>query len=293
MLLSSEDIYNSLELHIEAKAEFGDTEELTEANFIFPDDSDYVDFGEATEEWDIAQERPGLWENIRRKKEREGKKYRPAKPGDKDRPDPDAWKRAQGGEDNEMAVDQMKKMHMQLMEIDPMLSNIEFPDWTKDMISKAELYIQNVYDFVKSYKPGKYQDEYEEEDEDETYAEYKYIDPVTGEVFYFQRKGNYKKNGRMLSFVSKAAEYQGRKVTLNKPFRTPGGPKKFAVYTKNESGNVVIVRFGDPKTSIKRDDPKRRKSFRARHQCDSNPGPKHKARYWSCRQWRSNAPVED
>lgn len=91
---------------------------------------------------------------------------------------------------------------------------------------------------------------------------------------------------------AKAAEYQGKKVTLNKPFRTPKGPKKFGVYTKNDKGNVVLVRFGDPNLSIKRDNPQRRKAFRARHKCD-DPGPKWKARYWSCRQWRANAPVED
>ena len=88
-----------------------------------------------------------------------------------------------------------------------------------------------------------------------------------------------------------AAEYQGRKVTLNKPFRTKGANKKFGVYTKNEKGNVVLVRFGDPNMEIKRDDPERRKSFRSRHNCDS-PGPKWKARYWSCRQWRSGPKVE-
>jgi hypothetical protein len=88
-----------------------------------------------------------------------------------------------------------------------------------------------------------------------------------------------------------AAEYQGRSVTLNKPFRTQGGPKKFGVYTKNEKGNVVLVRFGDPNMEIKRDDPQRRKNFRSRHNCDS-PGPKWKARYWSCRQWRGGKKVE-
>ena len=88
-----------------------------------------------------------------------------------------------------------------------------------------------------------------------------------------------------------AAEYQGRKVTLNKPFRTKGANKKFGVYTKNEKGNVVLVRFGDPNMEIKRDDPARRKSFRSRHNCDS-PGPKWKARYWSCRQWRGGKKVE-
>ena len=82
------------------------------------------------------------------------------------------------------------------------------------------------------------------------------------------------------------------KKTLNKPFRTPDGPKKFSVYVKNEKGNVVKVNFGDPNMEIKRDDPARRKSFRARHGCDKNPGPKWKARYWSCYQWRAGAPVK-
>ena len=80
--------------------------------------------------------------------------------------------------------------------------------------------------------------------------------------------------------------------TLNKPFRTPKGPKKFAVYVKNEQGNVVIVRFGDPNMEIKRDDPNRRKSFRARHNCE-NPGPKTKARYWSCKMWERGKSVTD
>ena len=78
------------------------------------------------------------------------------------------------------------------------------------------------------------------------------------------------------------AEYQGRKVKLNKPMR--GDVKKFKVYVKNPKGNVVKVNFGDPNMRIKKSDPERRRSFRARHNCD-NPGPKHKARYWSCRKW--------
>lgn len=89
------------------------------------------------------------------------------------------------------------------------------------------------------------------------------------------------------------AEFEGKKVKLNDPFRTPDGPKKFAVYVKNDKGNVVIVRFGDPTTDIKRDNPERRKSFRARHGCDDDLGPKWKAKYWSCYQWRANAKVDD
>ena len=80
------------------------------------------------------------------------------------------------------------------------------------------------------------------------------------------------------------AEYRGRKVKLSSPFRTPGGPKKRSVYVKNAKGNVVKVNFGDPNMKIKKSNPKRRKSFRARHKC-SNPGPRWKARYWSCRAW--------
>ena len=155
---------------------YGSEEEVTESNFYTPSEAEYEDWGEDSEECDISLAKPGLLENIRKKKEREGKKYKPAKRGDKDRPDPESWKKAQ------------------------------------------------------------------------------------------------------------SLEYQGRKVTLNKPFLTPKGPKKRSVYVKNEKGNVVKVNFGDPNMEIKRDNPKNRKSFRASHQCET-PGPKWKARYWSCKQW--------
>jgi len=86
----------------------------------------------------------------------------------------------------------------------------------------------------------------------------------------------------------KEAEYQGRKVKLNKIMQ--GDAKKFKVYVKNDKGNVVKVNFGqggDAKGGtmrIRKSNPKARKAFRARHNCD-NPGPKYKARYWSCRKW--------
>ena len=86
----------------------------------------------------------------------------------------------------------------------------------------------------------------------------------------------------------KEAEYQGRKVKLGKP--TQGDVKKFKVYVKNDKGNVVKVNFGHggpgkgKGMTIKKDNPKARKSFRARHNCDT-PGPRHKARYWSCKKW--------
>ena len=91
--MRSNEYFEAVKSHLEKE---GFTEDITEANFVVPQDSDYVDFGEETEEWDIAADRPGLWENIRRKKQREGDNYKPAKPGDPDRPTPDQLKRAQG-----------------------------------------------------------------------------------------------------------------------------------------------------------------------------------------------------
>tara|TARA_E500000178_G_scaffold289937_1_gene293229 strand:+ start:4920 stop:5510 length:591 start_codon:yes stop_codon:yes gene_type:complete len=85
------------------------------------------------------------------------------------------------------------------------------------------------------------------------------------------------------------AEYRGRKVKLGKPMA--GDVKKFKVYVKNPKGNIVKVNFGHGGSSVKgksmrirKNNPKARRSFRARHNCD-NPGPRHKARYWSCRKW--------
>ena len=99
---------------------------------------------------------------------------------------------------------------------------------------------------------------------------------------------------KLYDHVIMEAEYQGRKVKLNDPFRLPtGSKKKFGVYVKNEKGNIVKVTFGDPNMGINRDDPEARKNFRARHSCDDNPGPKYKARYWSCYQWRAGAKVDN
>ena len=94
--------------------------------------------------------------------------------------------------------------------------------------------------------------------------------------------------------VIEESEYQGKKVKLNDPIRLPtGSKKKFRVYVKNDKGNVVKVEFGDPNMEIKRDDPKRLKAYRSRMNCDTDPGPKWKANYWSCWQWRANAPVDN
>jgi hypothetical protein len=219
---------------------YGFTEELSEENLLIPNDEDYIDFesecgSDEEEDYCIAANKPGLWENIRKKKERMGKKYKPSKPGDKDRPKPDAFKKSQS-----------------------IASMMEYVFTSKEEAMKAakKMGLDGVFSHTSEGKtvwiPGKDIEELEDwlEAEEE---------------------------------LSEAAEKKSN-VKLNKPFRTPGGPKKFSVYVKNDKGNVVKVNFGDPNMSIKRDDPERRKIFRARHNCQ-NAGPRWKAKYWSCKFW--------
>jgi hypothetical protein len=111
---------------------------------------------------------------------------------------------------------------------------------------------------------------------------YEFIENVVEEVTLEDTQDFHNEYGYLGYADMFEAEYQGRKVKLNKPMR--GDVKKFKVYVKNPKGNVVKVNFGDPNMRIKKSNPARRRSFRARHNCD-NPGPKHKARYWSCRKW--------
>ena len=436
--MKQEDLFDSLSDHFEAKAEFGETEELTEANFVIPEESDYVDFGEDTEEVDVAS----LWENIRKKKEREGKNYRPAKPGDKDRPSQEALKRAQGeklsepdsvckdpepkkkdtsfvgkhqvtapptmtwqgatakehaddvfnnpGEAmkraKELGLDEIHthkdkkgntifmpgKTHEDYMDAlrskadttealqygkpkknDPRKTpakpserkkgskknkpdsakddkgKITFSKSTMEKLSKAmrehnkkgkgskatmgqlkAVYRRGAGAFSTSHAPNMSRDgwgmarvraflyllrngrpsnpNYKQDNDllpkGHPRSSKASMTEKQREALDKDKDGKITKKDFEILRESKGAEYKGRKVTLNKPFRTPSGPKKFAVYTKNESGNVVIVRFGDPNMKIKKNIPERRKSFRARHNCD-NPGPKWKARYWSCRAW--------
>ena len=109
--------------------------------------------------------------------------------------------------------------------------------------------------------------------------------------------GLYIESGLVDDIIRKyAAEYQGKDVNLNDPIRNPSGSKKkFKVYVKDpKSGKIKKVQFGDPNMEIKRDDPKRRKSFRARHKCDSPAGKdKTTPRYWSCWQWRNDKKVDN
>ena len=112
-----------------------------------------------------------------------------------------------------------------------------------------------------------------------SFKEYEAIDNVCDEVIFEHENEPLQE-----------AEYQGKTVKLNDPIR--GGSKKFYVYVK-DGDKIKKVSFGDTTgLSIKRDNPARRKSFRARHNC-ADPGPKTKARYWSCYQWRAGAKVNN
>lgn len=140
------------------------------------------------------------------------------------------------------------------------------------------------YPDKKSWDKASKSESLSEEEYDEAYSMMERLSFMSeGEKCGFQEIGAPELN---------EAEYQGRKVKLGKIMR--GDVKKFKVYVKNDKGNVVKVNFGHGGTSakkkgektmkIKKNNPARRKSFRARHNCD-NPGPRWKARYWSCKKW--------
>ena len=361
---------------------FGFTEEITEDNFHVPAEADYEDWddGEVLE-WDWAADRPGLWENIRRKKMREGKNYKPAKTEKEGRPTQEQLKRAQSKEMSRDVFDNpgeaMKRAkELGLDEIHthkndsgdtifmPGKTHEEYMD-ALNKKSKAEE-VASYADHAEADEPGprdprrtpapkKDQKRGSKKNKPDSAKDGKgkitFSKEVTAQLQAKVKEHNAKGKGskatlgmlkavyrrgagafstshapkmsrhgwaiaRVNAFLkllrtgrpsnpkyttdndllpkghprkskaeyAESAEYQGRKVKLGKPFRTPGGPKKSAVYVKNDKGKVVIVRFGDPNMKIKKSDPGRRKNFRARHNCD-NPGPRWKARYWSCRAW--------
>ena len=176
-------------------------------------------------------------------------------------------KKNEGGDDSEMAVSQLNRsLDYARMLIDKLRGKGDLDAWVQSYITKAEDYLNTTFDYYKG-KEGEIQ-EYDVETIEET-----------RDFINFMKE--YKSN-------INEAEYQGRDVKLGKIMQ--GDVKKFKVYVKNDKGNVVKVNFGqggDAKGGtmrIRKDNPEARKSFRARHNCD-NPGPRWKARYWSCRKW--------
>ena len=149
-------------------------------------------------------------------------------------------------------------------------------DWAQDHIAEAKNNMDQVFDFLMNEIKGDGEEpEMVMEPQMEAYLE-KYGDRIIDiDEFGFTE---------LLSVNEAKGKGACANRGLSKPWSTPGGPKKRSVCVKNGSGNVVKVNFGDPNMRIKKSNPERRKSFRARHKCD-NPGPKWKARYWSCRFW--------
>ena len=141
-------------------------------------------------------------------------------------------------------------------------------DWAQDHISEAKNNMDQVFDFLMNEIKG----------EDSEFQTESYLPNIRGKKIYEDQYGSVE------LLPLQESEYKGRKVTLNKPFYTPDGPKKRSVYVKNSQGNVVKVNFGDPNMKIKKSIPSHRKSFRARHKCSektdrTTPG------YWSCKAW--------
>ena len=163
----------------------------------------------------------------------------------------------EGGEsDSDMAVDQLETSIRKAQALITKLQGKgDLEPWVQSLITKAEDYISTVSDYGEV-------DEYDVENEQDI-----------KEFVQFMREYTPSLN---------EAEYQGRKVELGKIMQ--GDVKKFKVYVNNDKGNVVKVNFGQKGMVIKKDNPEARKSFRARMNCDS-PGPRWKARYWSCRKW--------
>ena len=161
-----------------------------------------------------------------------------------------------------MAENNLETLERAVQGIDELISaGDNLPEWCQEKIAVSKSMLVAVWDYMKS-----------EEQSDEV-AESNPGSKGAPTVQNFRDAG--------YEGVAEA-EYQGRKVPLGKPMQ--GDVKKSKVYVRKPNGKVVKVNFGDKNMKIKKSNPNRRKSFRARHNCE-NPGPRWKARYWSCRAW--------
>jgi hypothetical protein len=218
--------------------------------------------------------------------------------------------------EGDMAKDDLETIVRAARRLTGMLDDNEnMPEWVQSKINKAADYVDTAADYIESNK-----DDYVSEgplhrpgEEDSPVAQAitrrillqrtdllaKYgpgrvgqaIDEVADFVGDVEEIGSSDVSGwirqveRVLGSMSSEmdeAKYQGREVPLGKPMK--GDVKKSKVYVRGPKGNVVKVNFGQKGMKIKKNIPGRRKNFRARHNCD-NPGPRWKARYWSCRAW--------
>ncbi len=182
--------------------------------------------------------------------------------------------------EGDMAKDDLRTIDDAAKELYAILDADEnLPEWVQAKITKAVDYIDTVRDYMKANKYA---------EEGSTPFAGKKVGHKEGPAGQWRNDGPSKnrpaKQGDLVGgeSVSNEAEYRGKEVPLGK--KLPGDVKKSKVYVRKPNGNIVKVNFGDKKMRIKKSNPKRRKSFRARHNC-KNPGPRWKARYWSCRSW--------
>ena len=153
-------------------------------------------------------------------------------------------------------------------------------DWAQDHIAEAKNNMDQVFDFLMNEIKGD-GDDYHEEDEMVMEPQLEaYLRENSDRIIDIDEFGF----TELLPLNEAKGKGACANRALSKPWSTPDGPKKRSVCVKNASGNVVKVNFGDPNMRIKKSNPARRKSFRARHKC-STPGPRWKAKYWSCKFW--------
>lgn len=215
----------------------------------------------------LNEESKGLWANITAKKKR-GESA--AKPSDDDYPDKKQWDKLteeeSGVSQNVMFWQNLETIHRfvgELLSMDKAEINDSIGsdhDWVVDHVARATDNIEEISSFLEAYLDGAHDGETEGGYEDE--------------------------HGSVENVSLNEAEYKGKKVELGKVSR--GDVKKFKVYVKNAKGNVVKVNFGDPNMEIKRDDPKRKKAFRARFNC-ADATDRTTPKYWSCKMWSSTS----
>jgi hypothetical protein len=194
--------------------------------------------------------------------------------------------------EGDMAKDDLRTIDSAAKELYSILdANENLPEWVQAKITKAVDYIDTARDYMKS---NKYAEDMDIAESDVSTGNLQkmleYINLIGSFVTDPEAKKYVNELKSMLNWYLNQdkksnvdeAEYRGKNVPLGK--KLPGDVKKSKVYVRKPNGNIVKVNFGDKKMRIKKSNPARRKSFRARHNC-KNPGPRWKARYWSCRSW--------
>lgn len=226
-------------------------------------------FEDFNNEENINEESKGLWYNIHAKRKRG---EAPLKKGDKNYPKKKQWDKLTSEENEEEFVKDNNYMFWQNLKNIQEACN-ELLKMDKDEVNKI---LENGHAWAIDHISTSC---------DDIEEVYHFLDSNIDEGYDGDNEGGYEDEyGNVEDVNLNESKYKGKEVELNKPTR--GDVKKFKVYVKNSKGNVIKVNFGDPNMEIKRDDPERRKSFRARHKC-SDAKDRTTPKYWSCKMWSS------